>query len=83
MINTSSSKKQGSDQPSETSGSASQSQQRPKMSKTEDPEKKNVNKKLKDVEISVPIVYGNVAFWLGKKASDFLSNKPKYLYLLS
>ena len=40
MINSSSSKKQVSDQPSETSGSASQSQQRPKMSKTEDSEKK-------------------------------------------
>ncbi|KAK2665469.1 hypothetical protein Ddye_004043 [Dipteronia dyeriana] len=75
MINSSSSKKQVSDQPSETSGSASQSQQRPKMSKTEDCEKKNVNKKLKDVEISVPIVYGNVAFWLGKKASEYQSHK--------
>ncbi|KAK4835947.1 hypothetical protein QYF36_016712 [Acer negundo] len=75
MINSSSSKKQVSDQPSETSGSASQSQQRPKMSKTEDSEKKNVNKKLKDVEISVPIVYGNVAFWLGKKASEYQSHK--------
>lgn len=30
----------------------------------------NLNKKLKDVEISIPIVYGNVAFWLGKKASE-------------
>lgn len=30
----------------------------------------NVVKKLKDVEISLPIVYGNIAFWLGKKASE-------------
>lgn len=30
----------------------------------------NQQKKLKDIEISVPIVYGNVAFWLGKKASE-------------
>jgi YEATS domain-containing protein 4 len=29
-----------------------------------------LNKKLKDVEISVPIVYGNIAFWLGKKANE-------------
>lgn len=29
-----------------------------------------VQKKIKDVEISVPIVYGNAAFWLGKKASE-------------
>ena len=29
-----------------------------------------VQKKLTDVEISVPIVYGNAAIWLGKKASE-------------
>jgi len=28
------------------------------------------NKKLKDVEISFPIVYGTISFWLGKKASE-------------
>ncbi|MFS8023861.1 putative transcription factor YEATS family [Helianthus anomalus] len=38
-------------------------------------EKKNLVNKLKDVEISVPIVYGNVAFWLGKKASEYQSHK--------
>ncbi|KAK1413080.1 hypothetical protein QVD17_34827 [Tagetes erecta] len=42
---------------------------------TDDNEKKNLVKKLKDVEISVPIVYGNVAFWLGKKASEYQSHK--------
>ncbi|XWS62700.1 hypothetical protein CRYUN_Cryun06bG0033600 [Craigia yunnanensis] len=42
------------------------------MGKPEDREKK---KKLKDVEISVPIVYGNAAFWLGKKASEYQSHK--------
>ncbi|RDX78105.1 Transcription initiation factor TFIID subunit 14b [Mucuna pruriens] len=36
---------------------------------------KNLGKKLKDVEISVPIVYGNIAFWLGKKASEYQSHK--------
>ena len=34
-----------------------------------------VQKKLKDVEISVPIVYGNAAFWLGKKASEWVFAK--------
>ncbi|XP_039122113.1 uncharacterized protein LOC120258743 [Dioscorea cayenensis subsp. rotundata] len=28
------------------------------------------NKRLKDVEISFPIVYGTISFWLGKKASE-------------
>ncbi|KAJ6402907.1 hypothetical protein OIU84_014919 [Salix udensis] len=34
-----------------------------------------LNKKLKDVEISIPIVYGNIAFWLGKKANEYQSHK--------
>ncbi|PON39118.1 YEATS [Parasponia andersonii] len=45
------------------------------MAKPEDSEKKNLSKKLKDVEVSVPIVYGNIAFWLGKKASEYQSHK--------
>ncbi|KAG6779587.1 hypothetical protein POTOM_015980 [Populus tomentosa] len=46
------------------------------MSKTEEnTEKKILNKKLKDVEISLPIVYGNIAFWLGKKANEYQSHK--------
>ncbi|KAG6489058.1 transcription initiation factor TFIID subunit 14b-like [Zingiber officinale] len=32
-------------------------------------------KKLKDVEISFPVVYGTMAFWLGKKASEYNSHK--------
>ncbi|KAK1297746.1 hypothetical protein QJS10_CPB15g00537 [Acorus calamus] len=32
-------------------------------------------KRLKDVEIGLPIVYGTIAFWLGKKASEFHSHK--------
>jgi hypothetical protein len=28
------------------------------------------NKKLKDVELSFPIAYGTISFWLGKKASE-------------
>ncbi|XP_004290328.1 PREDICTED: transcription initiation factor TFIID subunit 14b-like [Fragaria vesca subsp. vesca] len=46
-----------------------------KMVKLEDTEKKIFHKKLKDVEISVPIVYGNIAFWLGKKANEYQSHK--------
>ncbi|KAA8536029.1 hypothetical protein F0562_028507 [Nyssa sinensis] len=50
--------------------------QRTKMVKsTDDTEKKSLNKKLKDVEISVPIVYGSMAFWLGKKASEYQSHR--------
>ncbi|KAF0903296.1 hypothetical protein E2562_026577 [Oryza meyeriana var. granulata] len=33
------------------------------------------DKKLKDVEISFPIVYGTISFWLGKKASEYNSHK--------
>ncbi|XP_004507004.1 transcription initiation factor TFIID subunit 14b isoform X1 [Cicer arietinum] len=73
MTNSSSSKKHGQDQ-SELSGPTSKSQ-RTKMGKSEDNDKKNSGKKLKDVEISVPIVYGNMAFWLGKKASEYQSHK--------
>ncbi|KAG4992356.1 hypothetical protein JHK87_025813 [Glycine soja] len=45
------------------------------MGKSEDNDKKNLGKKLKDVEISIPIVYGNIAIWLGKKASEYQSHK--------
>ncbi|KAG0453034.1 hypothetical protein HPP92_025404 [Vanilla planifolia] len=32
-------------------------------------------KRLKDVEICFPIVYGTISFWLGKKASEYNSHK--------
>ncbi|WOL01269.1 transcription initiation factor TFIID subunit 14b-like isoform X2 [Canna indica] len=32
-------------------------------------------RRLKDVEISFPIVHGTIAFWLGKKASEYNSHK--------
>ncbi|XP_022763116.1 transcription initiation factor TFIID subunit 14b-like isoform X2 [Durio zibethinus] len=70
MINSSSSKKHGTDQ-QEISGPTAKSQ-RAQMGKPEESENK---KRLKDVEISVPIVFGNAAFWLGKKASDYQSHK--------
>ncbi|XP_058730116.1 transcription initiation factor TFIID subunit 14b [Vicia villosa] len=73
MPNTSSSKKHGQDQP-EFTGPIPVSL-RTKMGKSEDNDKKNSSKKVKDVEISVPIVYGNIAFWLGKKASEYQSHK--------
>ncbi|KAJ8511068.1 hypothetical protein OPV22_001502 [Ensete ventricosum] len=34
-----------------------------------------MTRRLKDVEISFPIVYGTIAFWLGKKASEYNSHK--------
>ncbi|GAB2291742.1 Transcription initiation factor TFIID subunit 14b [Dionaea muscipula] len=37
--------------------------------------KSSSSKRLKDFEISIPIVYGNIAFWLGKKASEYQSHK--------
>ncbi|CAL1385094.1 unnamed protein product [Linum trigynum] len=73
MTNSSSPKRNEQDQP-ETSGPVLKSL-KTKLSKPEDAEKKIVGKKLKDVEISVPIVYGNIAFWLGKKANEYQSHK--------
>lgn len=32
-------------------------------------------KRLKDVELGFPIVYGTISFWLGKKASEYNSHK--------
>ncbi|TKY70350.1 Transcription initiation factor TFIID subunit 14b [Spatholobus suberectus] len=42
---------------------------------SEDTDKKNANRRLKDVEICVPIVYGTIAFYLGRKASESQSHK--------
>lgn len=63
MPNSSSGKKQAPDQTE--SGGSSLKSQRTKL----------ISKRLKDFEISIPIVYGNVAFWLGKKASENQSHK--------
>ncbi|XP_062102555.1 transcription initiation factor TFIID subunit 14b [Humulus lupulus] len=41
----------------------------------EDNDKKTANKRVKDVEICVPIVYGTIAFYLGRKASESQSHK--------
>ncbi|KAJ7542418.1 hypothetical protein O6H91_10G106500 [Diphasiastrum complanatum] len=35
----------------------------------------NAIKRVKDIEISVPIVYGTISFWLGKKADELHSHK--------
>ncbi|XP_072995471.1 transcription initiation factor TFIID subunit 14b [Typha latifolia] len=67
----SSSKKQGGEQPD---SSPAQKAQRSKTGRLlEDADKKT--RKLKDVEISIPIVYGTISFWLGKKASEYNSHK--------
>ncbi|GER42314.1 YEATS family protein [Striga asiatica] len=66
--------KNGAEQ-ADASGSVSKSQ-RPKIIKPSDEnEKKSSAKKLKDSEICIPVVYGNIAFWLGKKASEYQSHK--------
>ncbi|KAI5673261.1 hypothetical protein M9H77_13625 [Catharanthus roseus] len=74
MPQSSSTKKQEPDQP-EDNVPASKSQRNKMVKSSDDGDKKNLAKKLKELEISVPIVYGNVAFWLGKKASEYQSHK--------
>ncbi|XP_057530174.1 transcription initiation factor TFIID subunit 14b-like [Amaranthus tricolor] len=41
----------------------------------DDRDKKVLSRKFKDVEISVPIVYGTIAFWLGRKATESQSHR--------
>eukprot|EP00249_Psilotum_nudum_P003283 c16676_g1_i1 orf=492-1307(-) len=41
----------------------------------DDHEKKNPIRRVKDVEVTVPIAYGTIAFWLGKKADEYHSHK--------
>lgn len=41
----------------------------------DDHEKKNPIRRIKEVEIAVPIAYGTIAFWLGKKADEYHSHK--------
>ncbi|KAL1554380.1 Transcription initiation factor TFIID subunit 14b [Salvia divinorum] len=66
--------KNGAEQ-SDASGSMPKSQRTKIIKSSDDSEKKNLAKKIKDTEICVPIVYGNIAFWLGKKASEYQSHK--------
>ncbi|KAL0356627.1 UNVERIFIED_CONTAM: Transcription initiation factor TFIID subunitb [Sesamum calycinum] len=66
--------KNGAEQP-DTSGSMPKSQRTKITKSSDDNEKKSLAKKLKDSEICIPIVYGNIAFWLGKKASEYQSHK--------
>ncbi|KAG6392678.1 hypothetical protein SASPL_146902 [Salvia splendens] len=42
---------------------------------SDDGDKKILQKRLRDVEICVPIVYGTIAFWLGRKASETQSHR--------
>ncbi|KAL3371768.1 hypothetical protein AABB24_008350 [Solanum stoloniferum] len=61
--------------PADITGSTLKSQRTKMVNTSDDSEKKSSGKKLKELEVGVPIVYGNVAFWLGKKASEFQSHK--------
>lgn len=51
----------------------------PSLIKSENPtqetDKKVLSRRVKGVEISVPIVYGTIAFWLGRKATESQSHK--------
>lgn len=76
MPQSSSSKKHVAEEPAEVSGPTPKSQRTKIVGKSaEESEKKSLKKQLKDAEISVPIVFGSIAFWLGKKASEFQSHK--------
>ncbi|KAE8699963.1 Transcription initiation factor TFIID subunit 14b [Hibiscus syriacus] len=58
----------------EDGGSASKPQRIIKLVKTtDDSDKKVTNRRVKDIELCVPIVYGTIAFYLGRKASDHIS----------
>lgn len=74
MPQSSSTKKLGED-PTDITGPTPTSQLTKMVNSSDDSEKKSIGKKLKELEVGVPIVYGNVAFWLGKKASEFQSHK--------
>ncbi|XP_016439941.1 transcription initiation factor TFIID subunit 14b isoform X2 [Nicotiana tabacum] len=74
MPQSSSTKKHAQDPPDVT-GPNPKSQHTKMVKSSDDSDKKNSGKKLKELEVGVPIVYGNIAFWLGKKASEFHSHK--------
>ncbi|CAK9224410.1 unnamed protein product [Sphagnum jensenii] len=60
----------------QTEVSAIQRLQRAKTARLlDDHEKKNPVKRVKGVELTVPIAYGTISFWLGKKAEEFKSHK--------
>lgn len=60
----------------QTEVSAIQRLQRAKTARLIDEhEKKNPVKRCKDVELTVPIAYGTISFWLGKKADENHSHK--------
>ncbi|XP_059437408.1 transcription initiation factor TFIID subunit 14b isoform X1 [Corylus avellana] len=69
-----SARKQGENQPDDAASAAKPP--RIKIGKSaEDSDKKGANRRVKDVEICVPIVYGTTAFYLGRKASESQSHK--------
>ncbi|KAF3683315.1 Transcription initiation factor TFIID subunit 14b [Capsicum annuum] len=70
----SSSIKKHSQDPTDITKTTPKSQRTKMGNSSEDSEKKSFDK-MKELEVAVPIVYGNVAFWLGKKASEFQSHK--------
>ncbi|KAH7692537.1 YEATS protein [Dioscorea alata] len=61
--------------PTQLEAQAAPKSQRSKVVRPPDDPDSKKNKRLKDVEISFPIVYGTISFWLGKKASEYQSHK--------
>ncbi|XWS33849.1 hypothetical protein CRYUN_Cryun22dG0118400 [Craigia yunnanensis] len=60
----------------EDGGSASKPHRIIKLGKTpDDGDNKSTNRRLKDIEICVPIVYRTIAFYLGRKASESQSHR--------
>ncbi|EFH48729.1 hypothetical protein ARALYDRAFT_911260 [Arabidopsis lyrata subsp. lyrata] len=49
---------------------ADASTQKIRMFGIDDREDKNGRRRIKDVEVYVPIVYGSIAFYLGKKGTE-------------
>ncbi|GAB4847519.1 Transcription initiation factor TFIID subunit 14b [Ancistrocladus abbreviatus] len=76
MPQTSSTKKNVANQ-SDSGGSTSppQPSQRTQFQKPAEDLAKISTRRIRDVEICVPIVYGTIAFWLGRKASESQSHK--------
>jgi hypothetical protein len=47
----------------------------------DDHEKKNPVKRVKGVELIVPIAYGTISFWLGKKAEEYEIDPLPLIYM--
>jgi YEATS domain-containing protein 4 len=66
----------------QTEVSAIQRLQRAKTARLlDDHEKKNPVKRVKGVELIVPVAYGTISFWLGKKAEEYEIHPFPLIYM--